>query len=264
MMMRVLGAIAVALMAFSMPGVALQLVDEPHGFAWSSSEVGVAGAPAATTVLERAATSAQSGCRTHCEVIQRVWLQLAAVFRAQQVNRAHVLALNLHVVQSADIDAFAVPDGTLVLSEAFVRERQLDEAQLAFVLAHEVAHVLLEHERQTLTAALSMLPRSVLRSVDDIYVELDFNIGLLKSLEPSMHQAEYEADEVGMQLAALAGYLPVEQLRFMDSEASHDRAATAVVSTHPSARSRLARLQALRPLAERLFTYGLEQRQHRF
>ncbi|HJW12089.1 MAG TPA: M48 family metalloprotease [Albitalea sp.] len=258
--MNALCTAALALAASATPAHALQLVDEPQGLAWSSIEVAASGAPAAKRVLERAEQAGESGCRTQCELIARTWQRLAAVFGEQQANRAQPVALSLHVVQSADVDAFAVPDGTVVLSEAFVRERGLDAAQLAFVLAHEVAHVLLEHERETLTAALSLLPHNVSRSVDDVYVELDYNLGLLKAIELSMQQAEHEADAVGMQLAALAGYAPAEQLRFMEDEARHEPGATAVVATHPPARSRLLRLQAALPLAQRLYVRALEQR----
>jgi Zn-dependent protease with chaperone function len=258
--MNALCTAVLALMASATPAHALQLIDEPKGLAWSNSEVAQSGAPAARMVLDRAEEAGQSGCRERCEMIERVWQQLGSVFHEQQADRAHTVALSLHVVQSADVDAFAVPDGTVVLSEAFVRDRGLDAAQLAFVLAHEVAHVLLEHERETLTAALALLPRNLPRSVDDVYVELDYNLGLLKSLEPSMHQAEFEADEVGLQLAALAGYAPAEQLRFMQNEAAHECEGAAVVATHPLARSRLERLQLTLPLALRLYGYGLEQR----
>ena len=246
--------------ALSTPAAALQLIDEPTGLAWMASEVEQAGASAATSVLRKAAGAEGDRCRTHCEAITRVWLRLGAVIRAQQEGWHHPFVLSLHIVQSDDVSAFSVPDGTLVLSEDFVRRREFDDAQLAFVLAHEASHVLLEHERQALTAALSLLPRNVSRSVDDIYVEFGFNISVIKLLEPVMHQAEYEADEVGLQLAALAGYEPAEQLRFMEIEAQAEAPLAAVVSTHPTAKSRLARLQTRLPLAERVFEYGVQHR----
>ena len=246
--------------AASTPAAPLLLIDEPTGLAWRASEVARAGAGAATSVLGKAEGAEQARCRTHCAVIARVWRSLATVISAQQAQRAHPVELSLHVVQSDDINAFSVPDGTLVLSEAFVRSRQLDDAQLAFVLAHEASHVLLEHERQALTAALSLLPHNVPRSVDDIYVEFGFNIAVLRLLEPVMHQAEFEADELGLQLAALAGHAPGEQLRFMAHEADADAPLAAVVSTHPTAATRLARLQTRLPLAQRVFEYGVQQR----
>ena len=128
------------------------------------------------------------------------------------------------------------------------------------MLAHEAAHTLLEHERQALTAALSLLPRNVSRTVADIYVEFGFNIAIVRLLEPVMHQAELEADEVGLQLAALAGYPPTAQLRFMENEAAVDTSGAAVVSTHPTAASRLARLRGQLPLAERIYEHGIANR----
>jgi len=247
--------------AFCTQAAAIQLIDAAMGLAWSASEVEQTGASAATAVLNKAADAKQGQCRSHCEAIERVWLRLAAVISAQQEGRARPFLLRLHVVQSDDIDAFSVPDGTLVLSEEFVRRRKLDDSQLAFVLAHEASHVLLEHERQALTAALSLLPRDVSRTVDDMYVEFGFNIAVVRLLEPVMHQAEYEADEVGLQLAALAGYAPAEQLRFMELEVDTDAQRAAVVSTHPTATSRLARLQMRLPLAERIFEYGVRKRE---
>jgi Zn-dependent protease with chaperone function len=239
---------------------ALQLIDAPTGLAWTAEEVERAATGGAATVLARAAAAGQGDCRTDCEAIQRVWDRLAAVIDGQQEGSRRRFVLRLHVVQSADVDAFAVPDGTLVLSEDFVRRRSLDDAQLAFVLAHEAAHVLLEHERQALTAALSLLPRGVARTVDDIYVEFGFNIAIVRLLEPVLHQAEFEADEVGLQLAAYAGYAPVEQLRFMESEAENETPGVEVVSTHPTAANRLARLRVQMPLAERIFDNGVQQR----
>ena len=239
---------------------AVQLIEAPSGLAWSAEEVSRVGARSAATVLARAEAAGESGCRTHCDAIARVWVRLADVFAMQQEGRPHPFALTLHVVQSTDVDAFATPDGTLVLSEAFVRRRDLDDAQLAFILAHEAAHTLLEHERQTLTAALSLLPRNVPRSVPDVYVEFGFNIAVLRLLEPVMQQAELEADEVGLQLAALAGYPPTDQLRFLEGEAAGERPAAAVVETHPTAASRLRRLRSQLPLAERIYELGVSNR----
>ena len=252
---------ALTIMATSASAEVLKLIDEPQGLAWSSEDVGNAGEAAAKDVLDKAVRLNQLGCQTHCDVIERVWSRLTVVFDEQQMNRAKKFALRLHVVQTPDIDAFAVPNGTLVLSESLLRENKLDDAQLAFVLAHEVAHVLLEHERQYLTATLSILPRDVPRTVEDVYVELAFNFGLVKALEICYQQAELEADQVGMQLAALAGYPPIEQLQFMKNEATHEQAGTAVLATHPKAQNRLDRLQEQLPLAQSLYSYGAKQRQ---
>lgn len=235
----------------------LQLIDAPSGLAWSGEDVAHAGAGSAAMVLAGAAGAGALGCRTHCDTIERVWRRLSSVVNQQQAASARPFALSLHVVQSTDVDAFAAPDGTLVLSEDFVRQRHFDDSQLAFVLAHEVAHVLLEHERQALTAALAILPRVSSRTVEDIYVEFGFNLGVVRLLEPVRHQAEYEADELGLQIAALAAFRPAEQLRYMEDEAAASPA-DAMVSTHPTGSNRLHRLRARLPLAERIYEYAAQ------
>ncbi len=240
----------------------LQLIDAPSGLAWSGEDVAHAGVGTAARVLASAAGAGELGCRTHCDTIGRVWRRLSSVIGQQQQGSSRPFELSLHVVQSTDVDAFAAPDGTLVLSEDFVRRRRIDDAQLAFVLAHEVAHVLLEHERQALTAALAILPRVASRTVEDIYVEFGFNLSVVRLLEPVRHQAEYEADELGLQIAALAGYAPAEQLGYMENEAAADSPVDPLVSTHPTGPNRLVRLRARMPLAERIHAYAVQHGVH--
>ena len=143
-----------------------------------------------------------------------------------------------------------------MLSESFVRHRELTESQVAFVLAHEIAHVMHQHERQLLTAALALLPRDVARTVGDVYAEMDFNMSLLRSLEVVMHQGEFEADETAMYLTALAGYEPSDTLRFLESERASERVSKPVLSTHPSAESRLEAAHRSMPLARRMAEHG--------
>ncbi|HEY4067866.1 MAG TPA: M48 family metalloprotease [Burkholderiaceae bacterium] len=229
------------------PARALPIDFERTGLAWSSAEVSDAGDGALRTVLDKAGRRDALGCRALCGRIERVWLQLLAVLPPAQSS-----GLQLHVVRLDDEDAFAVPSGDVLLSENFIQARELDNAQLAFVLAHELSHVLLQHERQTLTAALSLLPRAVPRSVQDVYVELEFNHRLLKALEPVYQQAEFEADETGLQLAALAGFSPDAQLEFLVGQA-HEPDRELIVRTHGSAAARLAAARATLPLARRLY-----------
>lgn len=232
---------------FAPPVRALPLDLERTGLAWSSDEVNRACEGALAKVLDRAGRMDALGCRTLCSRIDRVWWQLLAVLPPEQARTLH-----LHVVRLDDQDAFAMPSGDVVLSENFAEKRQLDNAQLAFVLAHELAHVLLQHERQTLTAALSLLPRAVPRTVQDVYVELQFNFGLLKTLEPVWQQAEFEADEVGLELASLAGFAPDAQLEFLIAQTREPEHASPVL-THGTPRARLAATLLRLPLALRLY-----------
>lgn len=237
-------------LALAGPVAGVPLADAPTGLAWSAREVVAATAASARKVIEHAEATGQTGCRSHCNVIAEVWARLLAELRTQPAAPPGV-RWQLVVVQSEGADAFAVPGGTIVLGEGFVRARRLAAAEIAFVVAHEAVHVLMQHERQTLTAALSLLPHDVPRSVDDVYVEMDYNLGLLRTLEPVLHQVEFEADEMGLLLAALAGFDPREQITFMVKEAEATPRRT-LVATHPDAGPRLLRLQERLPLTRRL------------
>jgi predicted Zn-dependent protease len=187
-------------------------------------------------------------------MVTGVWRRLLPVIRFQQTGRRVVLSLV--VVTSPDIQALSFPDGTIVISEAFIEREQLVAAQVAFVLAHEATHVLLQHERQTLTSMLALIPSPARHTPQDVYTEMEFNyFPMADSMAPVFHQVELEADEVGLQLAALAGYAPAAQLQFLKRSARRE-AGQSMASTHPSMDSRWKQLSKLLPLAHRLLEVG--------
>jgi len=251
------GGFRVALIGVVLAGTcsatpALQLADEPVALAWTPAEVQRAGIETLNLTVARAQRQGLLGCERHCERLHRIFDRLV-IEAHDQTARAAVLPWSLTVVRSPGTDAFALPDGQIVVSEALIDERDLSDAALAFVLAHEMAHSILEHERQLLTTGRQLLPRQVERSVPDMYVELAHNFALLRTLEPVLHQSEFEADELGLLLAALCGYAPDRQIEFMQGEVAEDAGHRAVASTHPSAQTRLDRLNDRLPLAWRLY-----------
>lgn len=252
---------ALALSTALLGGVATAsdgLLDQPSGLHWSAREVQAAAEPDFRQMLERAERDGQAGCRRHCERLARVFDRLRTVLVAQG-GRAARLPWQLIVLRVPGEQAQALPDGQIVISETFVDERLTSDATLAFVLAHEMAHSALEHERQTLTYALALLPRGVPRTVRDMYTEMAWNAGFLRRLAPISQQVEMEADEHGLLLAAAAGYLPAEQLAFMEDELRLDDGRQVVFATHPTPRRRLDRLRERLPLARRVW----EQAQQR-
>ena len=230
---------------------ALELAYEPIALGWTPDEVERASLGNLTAITQRAERVGAFGCERHCERLQRVFERLVAVARTQSA-RAAALPWTLTVVRLPDVEAMAMPGGQVIVSEVFVERRAPHDDALAFVLAHELAHSLLEHERQALTFARLLLPRDVPRTVGDMYVEIDHNFALLQAMEPVLQQGELEADELGLLLASVAGYSPLRQLAFIEAEAAAGAGRRALVSTHPSAAPRLERLRALLPLALRL------------
>jgi predicted Zn-dependent protease len=146
----------------------------------------------------------------------------------------------------------ALPGGHVIVSEAFIEEAVPNEDALAFVLAHEMAHSILEHERQALSFARMLLPQQVQRTVADLYVEIDHNLGLLRAMEPVLQQGEREADELGLLLAAAAGHDPQRQLAFLERALAQGEPRRGLVQTHPLLADRLDGLRERLPLARRL------------
>lgn len=232
-------------------GQALQLGYEPVGLGWTAQEVDRATRGQYQDIVRRAEAAGALGCRRHCERLAGIFERLLGPAREQSASAA-ALPWTLTVVQLPDVEALALPGGMVVVSEAFVDARELSDEALAFVLAHEMAHSVLEHERQTLTFARLLLPRDVPRSVPDMYTEIDFNFALLKSLEPVIQQGEFEADDLGLLLAARAGFAPDAQLAFIEGEARRPAAHAMLLATHPAAQLRHERLRERLPLARRI------------
>lgn len=228
---------------------------EPTGLGWSAAEVERVAARQASSIVEQARRGGELGCRDYCTRLQAVFERLVPVARAQTAAAAR-LPWSLTVVRTAAVDAISLPGGTVMISETFVRQANPSDAELAFILAHEMAHSVLEHERQALTFARMLLPRDVPRSVADIYTEIDHNFSLLKAMEAVMQQGEIEADELGLLMASAAGYAPQAQLGFIEREAAEAAAQAGerrLVGTHPTPAQRLQHLRLRLPLAERVF-----------
>jgi Zn-dependent protease with chaperone function len=233
------------------------LAYEPVALAWSADEVERATDEQLDTLIRQAHAAGELGCQDQCDRLHALFDRLLPLARSQTAHAAS-LTWTLTVVRSSGVDALALPGGHVVVSEAFVRDSGLNDAALAFVIAHEMAHCILQHERQALTVAHMLLPANVFNTVSDVYTELDFNFKLLKALEPAMQQGELEADELGLLLAAAAGHAPGQQLRFIEREAAQPPGPKPLVRTHPPAQQRLARLRERLPLAERLHQRALD------
>jgi Zn-dependent protease with chaperone function len=242
--------ISILLMLAAAAAHSVQLAYEPVGLGWSDEEVERASAVQMDTLAERAETAGQMGCRAHCERLNRVFERLITEAQ-EQTARSATLPWSLLVVRLPDVNAIAMPNGRLAISESFVDKHLQTDETLAFVLAHEMIHSILEHERQALTYAQLLLPRQIVRSVKDMYVEIDFNASLLMAMEPVMQQGEYEADELGLLLASAAGFDPDRQIAFIESQCRSDGDSQALMATHPPTCQRLSALQSLLPLARR-------------
>lgn len=155
------------------------------------------------------------------------------------------------LVDAPEINAFALPGGFLYVHRGLV-EAVRSEGELAGVLAHEVAHVALRHGTRQATkgtaaqAGLSVLQRILGRNDNETgkIVGVVGGIGLNAAFLKFGRDDEREADRVGAEMMAKAGYDPEDMARFFDLLASQRRSNPGKVeqffSSHPSPGDRAA------------------------
>ena len=166
---------------------------------------------------------------------------------ANQSERAD-LPWKFGVIDSADLNAFAAPGGYVLLTKGLYQKMQ-SEAQLAGVLAHEIAHIVKKHQlkvlqkQQLLGYSASRL--SGLFGKKDKLAKKALNTGAEISARGLDKDAEFEADRMGLTLAYRAGYdaygLP-DVLQTIGQTNKSDSSVALLFQTHPSPDERLAKL----------------------
>jgi predicted Zn-dependent protease len=156
------------------------------------------------------------------------------------------------VFEDEDPNAFALPGGKVGVHTGLFRVAKND-AQLAAVLGHEVAHAVARHgvERMSRELLIGLGVAGLGAAVGDDRVALAAGVGatLLISL-PFSREQEAEADEIGLLYMARAGYDPREAIRLWQNfEALGVGTRIEFLSTHPSHGSRIERLERVMPRA---------------
>lgn len=146
------------------------------------------------------------------------------------------------LIRTDSVNAFAAPGGFVLLTSGLVKSLQ-SEDELAFVVAHELAHVLQRHHykvilRQKLAEQAAQNLQSTGVRVDAALSQASAEI-YARGLDKG---AEFDADRIGVELMARAGYDPaaaVGVLERLQSIKGDDPRAELLFSTHPSSAERL-------------------------
>lgn len=128
------------------------------------------------------------------------------------------IAYRVTVLDSADVNAFALPGGYVYVTRGLLALVD-DEAELAGVLGHEIGHVIARHSAQRQTAALgASVVGAVLGAVIGSSSASDAlgagGQGLLASYS---RDQEFEADALGVRYLAQAGYDPYAEADFLET-----------------------------------------------
>lgn len=176
--------------------------------------------------------------------------------RLSRVSHRPDLAYEFNVVNSSEINAYALPGGKISITRGLLN-RMSNEAQLAGVLGHEVGHVTARHSaagytRQVLAGLATAAGVAVLQTANVQAGDLLAQGGLLATnlvLSKYSRDQERESDDLGFQYMTQAGYNPEGLVQTMEIlQAAHDREPSAVetlFASHPLSSERLATVRQM-------------------
>ena len=164
----------------------------------------------------------------------------------------------VNLIGSKQINAFVMPGGKIVFYTGILDQLQLTDDEIAMVMGHEMAHALREHARERLAKSqvtgMGLSLGAQLLGLGDMG-NLAANLGTeLLTLQYSRSD-ESEADLVGLEIAARAGYDPKAAITLWQkmAKATGDKGGMAFLSSHPSGPNRIKELEANLPKVESLY-----------
>ncbi len=168
------------------------------------------------------------------------------------------------VFNDDQVNAFALPGGKIGVYTGLLNVAK-NQHQLAAVIGHEIGHVIAQHgnERMSQSTLIEMGSQAVnqILAANEVPYNQAIMSGLGLGLQvgvqlPFSRAHESEADIIGLQLMALAGFDPrqsVDLWQNMEAASSGERPAE-ILSTHPAPQTRIDNLQANMEAAMRDYT----------
>ncbi|TIC80582.1 M48 family metallopeptidase [Crenobacter intestini] len=158
----------------------------------------------------------------------------------------------VNVFASPELNAYCMPGGKIGVYSGLIDRLSLTDAELAAVISHEIAHALREHSREQVSQEFAKqqgiaLAGAVL-GLDAGTQDLVQLVGQYSLSLPFSRRMEKEADLMGLELMARAGYDPNAALSiWRKMEAAGGSGGPEWMSTHPSGTSRIAEMQQMLP-----------------
>ncbi len=167
-----------------------------------------------------------------------------------------------NLVQNNQVNAFCMPGGKIVVYEGILPVTQ-DEASLAIVLGHEIAHAVAKHSAERISNEYKQQAAvSVLGSVASVagmgpntasIASSILGVGTKAWTSGFSRSQESEADHMGLIFAAMAGYNPQVALTFWQRMAAAGNSSNSIFSDHPSDEKRIRQIQGWIPEAQKYY-----------
>jgi predicted Zn-dependent protease len=168
---------------------------------------------------------------------------------------------DFNTVNSTDVNAWCMPGGKVVVYTGILPLTK-DDAGLAVVLGHEIAHAIAGHGNERMSQQLAIEAAGIGLDVymqqkpqqtRDIFMSA-FGVGSQLGILAYSRQQELEADRLGLIFMAMAGYDPERAISFWQEMAkSGGTKPPEFLSTHPSDEHRIAQIRKLMPEAKKYY-----------
>ncbi|MFC7418867.1 M48 family metallopeptidase [Iodobacter arcticus] len=178
-----------------------------------------------------------------------------SVFRAD----ASKWQWEVNVEASPELNAYCMAGGKIMFYSGIIEKLKLNDDEIAQIMGHEISHALREHSRERMSSAynkqLAMQGLSLLTGGKyDGYMGMADEMMQVGYFLPNSREHESEADTMGIELAARAGYKPQAAVSLWQKMAAASKGQPAeFLSTHPSNQTRIQDLQAKIPAVQGLY-----------
>jgi predicted Zn-dependent protease len=153
------------------------------------------------------------------------------------------------------VNAFCMAGGKMAIYSGMWEKLKATDDEIAQVMGHEIAHALADHTRERMSIAMTSAAVTTAAAVAITVAGGDERAGLaltgaqlasvLAIQLPNSRESEAEADQIGIELAARAGFDPKAAATLWQKMGKEGGGPPEFLSTHPSPQSRAARLAEL-------------------
>jgi predicted Zn-dependent protease len=166
----------------------------------------------------------------------------------------------VNVITSSELNAFCMPGGKIMFYSGLINTLHLSDDEIAIVMGHEISHALREHSREQVSQAIAAQTAigigTALLGFGGGSADLA-SAGYDKFIATKFSRTdESEADRIGLELAARAGYDPragVSLWQKMIQASKGGGRPPEFLSTHPAEENRIQQIQALLPTVMPLY-----------
>ncbi|MEO7335234.1 MAG: M48 family metallopeptidase [Caldimonas sp.] len=230
----------------------------------SSEQVEGAATQQYAQMLSQAAQQRALAPESHPQVIRlRAIASRIIPFTYEWNPRARNWRWEVNVIGSRQINAFCMPGGKIAFFFGILDKLKLTDDEVAMVMGHEMAHALREHAREQMGKTMAT------RGAIEIGAAI-FGLGNIGRTAAGLggqlltlrfgREDESEADLVGLELAARAGFDPHAGVTLWQKMAAANKGAPPeFISTHPSGPTRIRDIEANIPKVEPIYERALRQ-----